>query len=149
MEMAQKVSELTKALNGLIPEEIRQLIVTVYQDKNIDEKEEGVQDYLPPKYVVDIVPAVAGLGEDQPVSKLDQASAWIREQVEWQTRAMKVMGALNEHDQMSIEEATKGNFPEWFRESFSPKLNYLWSEGLEKSVLEAETWLNNAKAGAV
>jgi hypothetical protein len=147
--MAQKVSELTKALNGLIPEEIRQLITAVYEDNTIDPKEEGVQDYLPPQYVIDIVLAVAGLGEDQPASKLDQASAWIREQVEWQTRAMKVMGALNEHDPMSVEEAVKGNFPEWFREKFAPKLNYLWSEGLEKSVLEAETWLNNAKAGAV
>lgn len=146
--MAQKVSELTKALNGLVPEEIRQLITAVYQDNDIDPKEDGVQDYLPPQYVVDIVLAVAGLGEDPPVSKLDQASAWIREQVEWQTRAMKVMGALNEYDPMSVEEAVKGNFPQWFREGFAPKLNYLWSEGLEKSVLQAETWLNNAKAGA-
>ena len=146
--MAQKVSELTKALNGLIPEEIRQLVTAVYQDGDIDEKEEGVQDYLPPQYVNDIILAVAGLGEDPTVSTLDQASAWIREQVEWQTRAMKAMGALNEHDPMSAEEAVKGNFPTWFREQFAPKLNYMWSANLEKTVLEAETWLNNAKAGA-
>lgn len=146
--MAQKVSELTKALNGLIPEEIRQLVTAVYQDGDIDPKEEGVQDYLPPQYVNDIILAVAGLGEDPTTSKLDQASAWIQEQIQWQTRAMKTMGALNEHDPMSAEEAVKGNFPTWFREDFAPKLNYMWAEGLQKTVLEAETWLSNAKAGA-
>jgi len=146
--MPQKVSELTKALNGLFPEEIRQLVTAVYQDGDIDENEEGVQEYLPPKYCVDVILAVAGLAQDPTVGSLDQTSAWIREQVEWQTRAMKAMKSLNEYDPMSAEEAVKGNFPTWFRESFAPKLNYLWSGGLEKSVLEAETWLSNAKAKA-
>jgi hypothetical protein len=132
-----------KIIATQIPEEIIALIVAVGSDKTIDKNNQEVKELLPHPAVVRAVMAEAGLAAASPAQDLDQADAWIREQRDWQTRAMLVQAQLQEQFPFTKEQATKGNLPVWAVEPWATKLLYQWADGLQEAVLQAETFLLN------
>ncbi|MBM4074568.1 MAG: hypothetical protein FJ267_02840 [Planctomycetes bacterium] len=126
-----------------IPEEIVALIIAINSDPTINKSDPDIREMLPSTEVCMAVVADAGLESASPSQVLDQADAWMREQRTWQDRAMKVQASLQERFPFSKESAVKGELPEWSLEPWATKLLFQWADGLQNSVLEAETYLLN------
>lgn len=126
-----------------LPEEIIALVLAVTSDITINRENQEVNELLPHPAVVRAVMADAGLVPASPPQDLDQADAWMQEQLTWQDRAMLVQAQLQEQFPFTKDEAIKGELPEWATEPWATRLLYQWANGLQEAVLEAETFLLN------
>lgn len=134
--------ELTaKSVASQLPEDTRSLIARIATDEDIDRKLPEVQAILPAKPVVDVVLADAGLAEEPPAWVLDQADSWIKEQINWQNRAMVAQSTLEKKFPFTREQALSGDIPMWMGQKWAVKLLYSWSSELRDAVLQAETYL--------
>lgn len=134
--------ELTaKSVASQLPEDTRSLITRIATDEDIDRKLPEVQAILPAKPVVDVVLADAGLAEEPPAWVLDQADSWIKEQINWQNRAMVAQSTLEKKFPFTREQALSGDIPMWMGQKWAVKLLYSWSSELRDAVLQAETYL--------
>ena len=126
-----------------LPEEIIAFILTVARDKTIDRRDPEIAELMPSEEIVQAVLADAGLASASTSASLDQADAWIKDQRQWQDRAVLVQAQLQEQFPFTKESAMKGDIPKWALEPWSTKLLYQWSQGLQEAVLEAETYILN------
>jgi hypothetical protein len=72
---------------------------------------------------------------------LDQAKAWIDEQLLWQDRASAVQQKLSAKFPFTEVEASKGEIPSWMHAPWAPTLLFQWSEALRDAVLQAEKYV--------
>lgn len=125
------------AILDKIPAEVKELVTRIYQDIDILRNNPEVRDLLPSEPVVAVINnPPASVGSDL----VDQAEAWIAEQYEWQTRAIKVQAKLQELAPFTKDEAKAGELPVWMSKSWATKLLYAWGDGLRSAVLEAEEY---------
>ena len=133
--------QTAKTIASQIPEDIRTLVVRIATDEDIDRKLPEVQAVLPAKPVIDVLLADAGLTEDPLQWVLDQADSWIKEQINWQNRAMVAQSTLEKKFPFTREQAVNGDIPMWMGQKWAVKLLYSWSAELRDAVLQAETYL--------
>jgi len=138
------MSNLTdKIIASQIPEEITALVLAINGDLSINKTDPDIKQLLPSIEVCQAIVADAGLEKASSSQALDQADAWLKEQRTWQDRAMKAQAMLQEKFPFSKQSALKGELPDWALEPWATKLLYQWADGLQNSVLEAETYLLN------
>ena len=136
------MTPVEQALIDRIPPDITELVGRFIGDNNTDLQE--VQDLMPASPVVSVIGNHLGISPQPSENEVDQAKAWIDEQIGWQDRAMEVQRKLAEKKPFGEEQALKGEIPLWMNEKWAQLLLFQWSEGLRNAVLEAEQYMEEA-----
>ena len=136
------MTPVEQALIDRIPPDITELVGRFIGDNNTDLQE--VQDLMPASPVVSVIGNHLGISPQPSENEVDQAKAWIDEQIGWQDRAMEVQRKLAEKKPFGEEQALKGEIPLWMNEKWAQLLLFQWSEGLRNAVLEAEQYVEEA-----
>lgn len=126
-----------------LPQDIVDLVGRISGDRDIDMDLREVKDMLPASPVVATIKYFLGLASEPQQSELDQADAWIDEQVDWQDRSVAVQNKLDDKFPFTREQAIKGEVPQWMSLPWASKLLFQWAESLQDAVLQAEEYVEN------
>ena len=132
---------IEQAVIDRIPPDITDLVGRFIGDTNIDTDLQEVQELMPASPVVSVIGYSLGINPQPAPSEVDQAKAWIDEQLGWQDRSVEVQRKLAEIKPFGEEQALKGEIPLWMNEKWAQLLLFQWSEGLRNAVLEAEQYV--------
>ena len=125
-----------------LPEEIVDLVGRFIGDSDIDTDMQEVKVLMPASPVVSAIASYLGISQQSPSGHmLDQAKAWIDEQLLWQDRASAVQQKLSAKFPFTEVEASKGEIPSWMHAPWAPTLLFQWSEALRDAVLQAEKYV--------
>lgn len=127
-------------ISDMLPDDYTQLIGNLTGDNDIDHDLAEVKELLPATSVVEVVRYVSGLGVEPPQHTIDQAEAWIKEQISWQDRASMAQSRLQKKKPFTQDEAIKGNVPGWMGQKWASRLLFVWADGLRDAVLQAEEY---------
>ena len=133
-----------QAVIDRIPPDITDLVGRFIGDTDIDTDLREVRDLMPASPVVSVIGYSLGISPQPSPSEIDQAKAWIDEQLSWQDRSVEVQRKLAEIKPFGEEQALKGEVPLWMKEKWAQLLLFQWSEGLRNAVLEAEQYMEEA-----
>jgi len=132
----------SSAIVALLPEEIVDLVGRFIGDSDIDTDMQEVKVLMPASPVVSAIASYLGISQQSPSGHmLDQAKAWIDEQLLWQDRASAVQQKLSAKFPFTEVEASKGEIPSWMHAPWAPTLLFQWSEALRDAVLQAEEYV--------
>ena len=135
---------LEQAVIDRIPPDITDLVGRFIGDPDIDTDLREVRDLMPASPVVSVIGYSLGINPQPSPSEVDQAKAWIDEQLSWQDRSVGVQRKLAEIKPFGEEQALKGEVPLWMNKKWAQLLLFQWSEGLRNAVLEAEQYMEEA-----
>ena len=138
------VTPIEQALIDRIPPDITDLVGRFIGDSDIDMDLREVQDLMPASPVVSVIGYSLGISPQPSDNEVDQAKAWIDEQIGWQDRSVEVQRKLAEINPFREEQALKGEVPLWMNKKWAQLLLFQWSEGLRNAVLEAEQYMEEA-----
>ena len=138
------LTPVEQALIDRIPPDITDLVGRFIGDSDIDTDLREVQDLMPASPVVSVIGYSLGISPQPSPSEIDQAKAWIDEQIGWQDRSVEVQRKLAEIKPFGEEQALKGEVPLWMNKKWAQLLLFQWSEGLRSAVLEAEQYMEEA-----
>lgn len=124
----------------MMPEDVVELVGRILGDSDIDQSLDDVKMMLPASPVIETINGYIGLTKDVPQHQLDQAEAWITEQVKWQDRAMAAQKVFTEKQPFSETQADKGEIPQWMGAPWAEKLLFIWADGLRDAVINAEEY---------
>lgn len=129
-------------LIGRIPEDFVDIVGRFIGDSDINTELQEVKELMPASPVVALIANHLGINtEPLPTSELDQAKAWLDEQIRWQDRSVAVQKKLAEKAPFGEEQAIKGEIPMWMNAKWAPMLLFQWSDGLRDAVLQAEEYV--------
>lgn len=129
-------------LIGRIPEDFVDIVGRFIGDSDINTELQEVKELMPASPVVALIANHLGINtEPLPTSELDQAKAWLDEQISWQDRSVAVQKKLAEKAPFGEEQAIKGEIPMWMNAKWAPMLLFQWSDGLRDAVLQAEEYV--------
>jgi hypothetical protein len=125
-----------------MPEDFVDLIGRFIGDPDINTDHLDVQELMPSQPCVALIANHLGLGKELlGTAELDQAKAWLDEQISWQDRSVAVQKKLAEKAPFGEEQAIKGEIPMWMNAKWAPMLLFQWSDGLRDAVLQAEEYV--------
>lgn len=129
-------------LIGRIPEDFVDIVGRFIGDSDINTELQEVKELMPASPVVALIANHLGINtEPLLTSELDQAKAWLDEQIRWQDRSVAVQKKLAEKAPFGEEQAIKGEIPMWMNAKWAPMLLFQWSDGLRDAVLQAEEYV--------
>jgi hypothetical protein len=129
-------------LIGRIPEDFVDIVGRFIGDSDINTELQEVKELMPASPVVALIANHLGINtEPLPTHELDQAKAWLDEQIRWQDRSVAVQKKLAEKAPFGEEQAIKGEIPMWMNAKWAPMLLFQWSDGLRDAVLQAEEYV--------
>lgn len=130
-----------EAITARLPEDVVALVLAVSQDEKLASSEPEVQNLLPPTEVINCVLAQAGLRKPSTADEIGRADDWMNDQQSWQDRAMSVENQLQKLEPFTREGAMAGRIPGWAIHPWASGLLHKWSSGLQKAVLDAESYV--------
>lgn len=128
-------------LTTQIPTDIQNLIVNA----SFLSKEEAAI-YLPPKHVQQAILAELGYHKSPDQNLPAKAAEWVKDQRDYQDRAMKAYQRLQELEPFTEDIAESSNIPMWAIQKWASTLMLDWSANLPSAVIEAEEYLSNLDA---
>lgn len=134
------VMATAKEISDILPDDYTQLIGKLTSDNDIDQNLAEVKELLPATPVVEVVRYISGLGAEPPQHTVDQAEAWIKEQISWQDRALTAQSRIQKKKPYTQSEAIKGDVPDWVGQKWASRLLFVWADVLRDAVLQAEEY---------
>ena len=120
-----------------MPEDVQQLIMHARMLSS-----DEAANYLPPKYVQEALLSELGMFVSPNKELPARAAEWVREQRDYQDRAMTAYRLLQEKEPFTTEMANSASIPLWAVSKWAQILLLDWSAQLPTAVIEAEAYLS-------
>lgn len=124
-------------LKEAIPEDVQQLVAHARMLTS-----DEAASYLPPKYVQEALLSELGMFRSPNKDLPAKAAEWVKEQRDYQTRAMTAYRLLQEKEPFTTEMANSASIPLWAVSKWAQILLLDWSAQLPTAVVEAEAYLS-------
>lgn len=124
-------------LKETIPQDVQQLVLNARMLSS-----DEALTYLPPKHVQEALMAELGIFVSPNKNLPTQAADWIKDQRDYQERAIAAYARLQEKEPFTPEVSQSASIPLWAVSKWAQILQLDWSAKLASAVVEAEEYLS-------